>query len=64
MKFYAIFKSDGTLLSYAHEGYQHLSLSNYAQYENLKVIEINEIDTKYTLKLIDGKIIKEEFVKV
>lgn len=58
MKYYAIFKSDGSLLSYAHEGYEDLTLPNYQGYSGLQVVEIPEI-TNDILKLVDGEIIKE-----
>ena len=59
MKCFAIFKSDGDLLCYAHEGYQNLSLPNYQNYSGLIVKEISEIwSGLYDVKLINGEIVK------
>ena len=58
MKYFAIFKSDGSLLSFAHQGFEDLSLSNYQNYTGLIVREIPEIpNSKYEMKLVDGEIV-------
>ena len=57
--YFAIFKSDGELLSYAHQGYEDLNLPIYQNYTGLIVKEIPEIPSGiYNVRLEGNEIVK------
>jgi len=58
MKYYAIFNKDGSLLCYAHEGYENLKLPAYRDYTGLIVKKIDIVNNDFDIKLVDDKIIK------